>query len=70
MALSNEDLQQVENYLSGKGIHADTHASSPLDADKLLVIHEDGTGGYVNFYELANGLSVIDGKLNITYEKE
>ena len=69
MALTSEELIQVENYLSGKGIHADTHASSPLDADKLLVIHEDGTGGYVNFYEVANGLSVVNGKLCVTYEE-
>lgn len=70
MALTTEELRQVEEYLSGKGIHADTHAASPLNADKLLVIHEDGTGGYVNFYELVNGLSVEDGKMCITYEKE
>lgn len=69
MALTSEELIQVENYLSGKGIHADTASASPLDADKILVIHEDGTGGYVNFYEVANGLSVVNGKLCVTYEE-
>ena len=54
MALTTEDLQQVENYLSGKGIHADLIIADPVDSDRLLVIHEDGkTGGYITFTQFS-----------------
>ena len=74
MALSTEDLQTIENYLSSKGIHADEKAVSPLNEDKVLVLHSDNTGGYIPFNsfqaELTKGFSVVDGKLCITYEKK
>ena len=74
MALTTEELQQVENYLSGKGIHADEKAVAPLNEDKVLVLHSDNTGGYIPFNsfqaELTKGFSVVDGKLCITYNKE
>lgn len=76
MALSKDDLQQVENYLSERGIHADTAETTPEATDKVLVLHLDGTGGYITFEDFQTaiaiermGLSVVNGAINITYEE-
>ena len=56
MALTAEELQQVENYLSGKGIHADTEMSYPASDDKFLVVGADGTGKYIETDKLVEYL--------------
>lgn len=60
MALTNEELEQVENYLSGKGIHCDTEASFPQSDDKFLVVDADGNGKYIETENLAQYLKTHD----------
>ncbi len=60
MALTNEELQQVENYLSGKGIHADTEMSFPQSDDKLLAIRGN-EGKYITAGNLVEYVKTHDG---------
>ena len=76
MALTIEDKQEMENYLAGIGIHADTAETTPEATDKVLVIHQDGTGGYITFEDFQTaiavermGLSIVNGAINVTYEE-
>ena len=52
MALTAEELQQVEKYLAEKGIDCDTKQGQPSLADLLLSINENGIGQYVTIKDL------------------
>jgi hypothetical protein len=64
MALTTEDLQQVENYLSGKGIHISESLEFPKADDKIPVLR-GSEGKYITTENLTNYVKTHD--INPTY---
>ena len=64
MALTTEDLQQVENYLSGKGIHISESLEFPKADDKIPVLR-GSEGKYITTENLSSYIKTHD--INPTY---
>ena len=52
MALTAEEMQQMEDFLAAKGIHCDTKQGQPTLADLLLSVKENGEGQYITIKDL------------------
>ncbi len=69
MALSSEDLLQVENYLSSKGIHCDDAGTTVDTADKVLAINASKAGKYYTILQLIEK-AIDSGKATFYTETE
>ena len=64
MALTTEELQQVENYLSGKGIHISESLEFPKADDKIPVLR-GSEGKYITTENLTNYVKTHDGDASL-----
>ncbi len=69
MALSNDELLQVENYLSSKGIHCDDAGTTVDTADKVLAINSSKAGKYYTILQLIEK-AIDSGKATFYTESE
>lgn len=62
MALQKEDLVQVEEFLSEKGIHFNKEQNIIDGTDKLLLITSEGKGIYVTYEDILGSIGSVKGE--------